>query len=132
MVTADDTGTDWAALADRLDELATDRRWDCWNMHGDGRRIVPEGYDPLPDCCDAADGAYSLRAAAVGLRRLAQLDTAIGPPMRLMDLMARGTTMDAEGDELAERLTLIYVPAVAEGAEDRGQTHTQTEQPTET
>ena len=77
MVTADDTGTDWAALADRLDELATDRRWDCWNMHGDGRRIVPEGYDPLPDCCDAADGAYSLRAAAVGLRRLAQLDTAI-------------------------------------------------------
>jgi hypothetical protein len=42
--------------------------------------------------------------------------------MRLMDLMARGTTMDAEGDELAERLTLIYVAAVAEGAEDRGQT----------
>jgi hypothetical protein len=78
LIVADDTGTDWAALADRLDELATDRRWDCWNMHGDGRRIVPEGYDPLPDCCDAADGAYSLRAAAVGLRRLAQLDTAIG------------------------------------------------------
>jgi len=122
LIVADDTGTDWAALADRLDELATDRRWDCWNMHGDGRRIVPEGYDPLPDCCDAADGAYSLRAAAVGLRRLAQLDTAIGPPMRLMDLMARSTTMDAEGDELAERLTLIYVAAVAEGAEDRGQT----------
>jgi hypothetical protein len=36
--------------------------------------------------------------------------------------------MDAEGDELAERLTLIYVAAVAEGAEDRGQTHTQTEE----
>lgn len=118
---ADDTGTDWAALADRLDELATDRRWDCWNMHGDGRRIVPEGYDPLPDCCDAADGAYSLRAAAVGLRRLAQLDTAIGDPGNLR-LLADTFDMPPVGSEQREALDaaellgdlqIIEVPAPA-------------------
>ena len=77
------TGTDWAALADRLDDLAKDRRWDCWTMHGDGSLDVPEGHDPSPDCCDAAEGADSLRAAAVGLRRLAQLDAAIGDRQQL-------------------------------------------------
>ena len=95
---ADDTGTDWAATATEIEGFS------CTNWE-----------------CDHHECKF-LRAAAVGLRRLAQLDTAIGPPMRLMDLMARSTTMDAEGDELAERLTLIYVAAVAEGAEDRGQT----------
>jgi len=74
---ADDTGTDWLTLADRLDELATDRRWDCWNKHGDGSLDVPEGYDPSPDCCDAADGANALRAAAVGLRQLADENRAL-------------------------------------------------------
>ena len=55
---ADDTGTDWAALADRLD---------AEEGHPDGGDIT------LDD----------LRAAAVGLRRLAQLDTAIGDPGNL-------------------------------------------------
>ena len=62
---ADDTGTDWATLADRLEMDAETRS--------------PSGigfyYDP---------GIRSgLRAAAVGLRRLAQLDTAIGDPGNL-------------------------------------------------
>ena len=56
--------TDPNTLADRLDDLANDRRWDCWNQHGGGSLDVPEGYDPSPDCCDAADGANDLRAAA--------------------------------------------------------------------
>lgn len=77
MIVADDTGTDWLTLADRLDELATDRRWDCWNKHGDGSLDVPEGYDPSPDCCDAADGANALRAAADGLRQLADENRAL-------------------------------------------------------
>lgn len=54
-----------------------------------------------------------LRAAAVALRHHANLIDAIGPPMRVMDLMARGTTMDAEGDELAELLSRIYAAAVS-------------------
>ena len=95
------TDTDWAATADALEARAN----------------FVDPYALLSD-----EDLDNMRLAAVGLRRLAQLDTAIGPPMRLMDLMARSTTMDAEGDELAERLTLIYVAAVAEGAEDRGQT----------
>ena len=77
MIVADDTGTDWLTLADRLDELAIDRRWDCWNKHGDGSLDVPEGYDPSPDCCDAADGANALRAAADGLRQLADENRAL-------------------------------------------------------
>ena len=117
MVTADDTGTDWAALADRLDELATDRRWDCWNMHGDGRRIVPEGYDPLPDCCDAADGAYSLRAAAVGLRRLAQLDTAIGDPEEL-----RGRGDEYNGIMLRNFAAHILAAVLGSGEQPEGPT----------
>ena len=78
-----DPDTDLNTLADRLDDLANDRRWDCWNKHGDGSRVVPEGYDPLPDCCDAADGADSMRAAAVALRHHANLLDAIGDPDEL-------------------------------------------------
>ena len=54
--TADDTGTDWAALADVLED---------W-PYGQPRVTKQEA-----------------EAAAVGLRRLAQLDTAIGDPGNL-------------------------------------------------
>ena len=69
--TADDTGTDWAALADRLDDKVA--------AHTALARVVDgrEGAAALRDTADA------LRAAAVGLRRLAQLDTAIGDPGNL-------------------------------------------------
>lgn len=56
-------------LADRLDELANDRRWDCWQMHEVLDTPVAE-YDPSAACCDAAEGYHSLRAAAARLRQL--------------------------------------------------------------
>ena len=55
------TGTDWAALADRLT---------AWS---DVANVFEDTDDDRDD----------LRAAAVGLRRLAQLDTAIGDPGNL-------------------------------------------------
>jgi len=58
---ADDTGTDWAALADKL------------LLWSDAANVFE----------DTDDDRDELRAAAVGLRRLAQLDTAIGDPGNL-------------------------------------------------
>lgn len=58
---ADDTGTDWAALADKL------------LLWSDAANVFEDTDDDRDD----------LRAAAVGLRRLAQLDTAIGDPGNL-------------------------------------------------
>ena len=63
-------------LADRLDDLANDRRWDCWAMHGERVQHLPEGYEPSIDCCDAAEGFHSLRAAAVRLRKLDAIEEA--------------------------------------------------------
>ena len=57
--TADDTGTDWAATATEIEGFS------CTNWE-----------------CDHHECKF-LRAAAVGLRRLAQLDTAIGDPGNL-------------------------------------------------
>ena len=54
-----DTGTDWAAVAEVI------VGWSCTNEE-----------------CDHHECKF-LRAAAVGLRRLAQLDTAIGDPGNL-------------------------------------------------
>ena len=56
---ADDTGTDWAATATEIEGFS------CTNWE-----------------CDHHECKF-LRAAAVGLRRLAQLDTAIGDPGNL-------------------------------------------------
>ena len=66
-----DTGTDWAALADRLDDKVA--------AHTALARVV-DGREGAAALRDTAD---DLRAAAVGLRRLAQLDTAIGDPGNL-------------------------------------------------
>ena len=60
------TDTDWAALADRLDTQLI--KYDT--LAGGPPR---KGFIVLGD----------VRAAAVGLRRLAQLDTAIGDPGNL-------------------------------------------------
>jgi hypothetical protein len=59
--TADDTGTDWAALADKL------------LLWSDAANVFE----------DTDDDRDELLEAAVGLRRLAQLDTAIGDPGNL-------------------------------------------------
>ena len=67
-------------LADRLDDLANDRRWDCWAMHGERVQHLPEGYEPSIDCCDAAEGFHSLRAAAVRLRKLDAIEEAEDVP----------------------------------------------------
>ena len=58
-IVADDTGTDWTAVAEVI------VGWSCTNEE-----------------CDHHECKF-LRAAAVGLRRLAQLDTAIGDPGNL-------------------------------------------------
>ena len=59
LIVADDTGTDWTAVAEVI------VGWSCTNEE-----------------CDHHECKF-LRAAAVGLRRLAQLDTAIGDPGNL-------------------------------------------------
>ncbi len=61
-----DTGTDWAALADKLNARLSE--WLDLAPYQTPMPVVP---------------ADDLRAAAVGLRRLAQLDTAIGDPGNL-------------------------------------------------
>ena len=67
------------SLAARLDDLANDRRWDCWSMHGERVQRLPEGYEPSIDCCDAAEGFHTLRAAAAQLRQLDRIKAALGP-----------------------------------------------------
>jgi hypothetical protein len=76
--TADDTGTDWAALADRLG---------AEQGHPDGGDIA------LSD----------LRAAAVGLRRLAQLDTAIGQQIAELRAIHRPQWASPDGGYTTER-----------------------------
>ena len=95
------TDTDWATLADRLT---------AWS---DVANVFEDTDDDRDD----------LRAAAVGLRRLAQLDTAIGDPdeLRWHRWHCEET---GQGDDLRELLVRIADAAdvaVAEGAEDRGQ-----------
>ena len=96
------TDTDWAAVAEVI------VGWSCTNEE-----------------CDHHECKF-LRAAAVGLRRLAQLDTAIGDPdeLRWHRWHCEET---GQGDDLRELLVRIADAAdaadvaVAEGAEDRGQ-----------
>ncbi len=114
--TADDTGTDWAALADKL------------LLWSDAANVFEDTDDDRDD----------LRAAAVGLRRLAQLDTAESVGVDYCTLHHgirnedehscdfRGDDQESGDDgEPRECVLVELIPrpslaaAVAEGAEDR-------------
>ena len=119
LVVADDTGNDWAALADELD--AECRRWDAVGVYGP--KVKP-----------------NVRAAAVGLRRLAQLDTAESVGVDYCTLHHGIRNEDEHscdfrdddqesGDDgeprecvLVELIPRPPLAVVAEAAEDRGQT----------
>ncbi len=95
----------------------TDPTSDSYNL-ADHPDEVAELLDLIIDTYERKGGELTatldvMRAAAIIVRHHANLLDAIGPPMRVMDLMARGTTMDAEGDELAELLSRIYAAAVS-------------------
>ena len=90
-----DTGTDWAATATEIEGFS------CTNWE-----------------CDHHECKF-LRAAAVGLRRLAQLEAAIERHR------TAHVTEGHPGDEpwsCCNDDRLLWAAAVAEGAEDRGQT----------
>ena len=88
---ADDTGTDWAALAGRMALMSRNN------------------YNP-----DAHD---DLREAAVGLRRLAQLDTAIGDPEEL-----RGWVDEYNGIMLRNFAAHILAAVLGSGEQPEGPT----------
>jgi hypothetical protein len=74
VVVADDTGTDWAATAERLRHRAT-------------QNAIVRSYGIMPSSRPEDDDLD--RLAAVGLRRLAQLDTAIGAQPELADSLRK-------------------------------------------
>ena len=88
--TADDTGTDWAALADVLED---------W-PYGQPRVTKQEA-----------------ELAAVGLRRLAQLDTAIGDPEEL-----RGWVDEYNGIMLRNFAAHILAAVLGSGEQPEGPT----------
>ena len=100
-----DTGTDWAALADRLDDKVA--------AHTALARVV-DGREGAAALRDTAD---DLRAAAVGLRRLAQLDTAIGDPEEL-----RGWVDEYNGIMLRNFAAHILAAVLGSGEQPEGPT----------
>jgi hypothetical protein len=117
------TDTDWLALADFLDAHANDMR--SWTEDEPKFRAAADGLRQYAAITTADKNWRTLKALYDEHLRVvraerdeardqyAAITAAIGPPMRVMDLMARGTTMDAEGDELAELLSRIYAAAVS-------------------
>lgn len=137
-------------LTRRLRELAEDRRWDCWSMHGQEQTRVQsspsDDYRPAADCCDAADGWHTLRAAADRIdqleQQLADLHTAIervnavhplpwDSPQVPHHQMPSGdycwrTVYDANGESVASELAdevadLIVAAAAVEHTQQQGE-----------
>ena len=99
-----DPDTDPNTLADRI--------WATTDMMYD--------HEAMVDDVTAGD----LRAAADGLRQLAAITAALGDPDELIANAHYGRAANGHGDDLFATVNRIAA-AVAEGAEDRGQTHTQ-------
>ena len=102
MVTADDTGTDWAATAEQLRHRAT-------------QNAIVRSYGIMPSSRPEDDELD--RAAAVGLRRLAQLDTAIGDPEEL-----RGWVDEYNGIMLRNFAAHILAAVLGSGEQPEGPT----------
>ena len=96
-----DTGTDWAAVAEVI------VGWSCTNEE-----------------CDHHECKF-LRAAAVGLRRLAQLDTAIGDPEEL-----RGWVDEYNGIMLRNFAAHILAAVLGSGEQPEGPTTAVSDCPT--
>ena len=97
---ADDTGTDWAATAKQLAHRAT-------------QNAIVRSYGIMPSSRPEDDELD--RAAAVGLRRLARLDTAIGDPDDDWDRWPKARGRNAWKQEVRDRW-MPWLQAIEPGA----------------